>query len=110
MHLSGIVRVMSPSLKGVAQNLGCLVSGSTFIALGILGVAIHVWTIIIAYGVGGIGSAILAFILPVLAEFYWGFKVWVMVGTVLNLYCISLLVYLGMWISLVAHLLGVFKD
>ncbi|MGE5443743.1 MAG: hypothetical protein ACM3SR_03975 [Ignavibacteriales bacterium] len=101
---------MSPSLKRVAQNLGCLVSGSSFIALGILGVAIHVWTIIIAYGVSGLGSAILALIFPVLAELYWFFRVCVMTGTALNLYCISLLVYLGLWISLVAHLLGVFKD
>jgi hypothetical protein len=101
---------MSPSLKGIAENLGCLVSGSTFIVLAILGVAIHVWTIIIAYGVSGFWFAILAFIFPVLAELYWGFRVWIMAGTIINLYCISLLVYLGMWISLVAHLLGVFKD
>lgn len=110
MRLSGIVRGMSPSLKGVAQNLGCLVSGSTFLLLAILGVAMHVWTIVIAYGVSGFGSAILAFIFPVLAELYWGIRVCVMSGTVLNLYCISLLVYLAMWISLVSHLLGVFKD
>ncbi len=101
---------MSPSLKGVAQNLGCLVSGSSFMALGILGVAIHVWTIIIAYSVSGLVSAILALIFPVLAELYWFFRVCAMTGTVLNLYCISLLAYLGLWISLIAHLLGVFKD
>jgi hypothetical protein len=100
---------MSPSLKGVAQNLGCLVSGSSFIALGILAVAIHVWTIIIAYGVSGLESAILTLIFPILAEFYWSFRVCFITGTVLNLYFISLLVYLGLWISLIAHLLGVLK-
>lgn len=34
----------------------------------------HIWTVIIAFTVGGIFSGIISLILPFLAELYWMFK------------------------------------
>lgn len=52
---------------------------------------LHFWTSLVAYSGHGIGSAILAFFIPVIPDIYWGYKTMVEFG--LNLYSFALIVY-----------------
>lgn len=42
----------------------------------ILGVIVHLWTVIIAFSEGGFLAGILSFIFPVLSEIYWVISLW----------------------------------
>lgn len=42
----------------------------------ILGIIVHIWTVIIAFGVGGFLAGILSLIFPVLSEIYWVISLW----------------------------------
>jgi len=52
---------------------------------------LHFLTSLIAYSANGIGSAILAFFIPVIPDIYWGYKTFIEFG--LNLYSFALIFY-----------------
>jgi hypothetical protein len=52
---------------------------------------LHFWTAFVAYSAHGVGSAILAFFIPVLPDIYWGYKTITEFG--FNLYSSALIVY-----------------
>jgi hypothetical protein len=56
-----------------------------------VGIAIHVWTVIIAYDLTGRTAALITCFLPILAEIYWFIRVWRTSGTILNLYCMVIM-------------------
>ena len=72
--------------------------GLAYPILGILGLLIHIWTIIIAYASGGIFSAMISLVLPVLSQIFWGIKVWTATETFFNLYCLAIVGYVILWI------------
>ena len=49
----------------IKKGAGCFLAGSAYLILSILGIIIHVLTIVIAFLSGGIISAILSLIFPV---------------------------------------------
>lgn len=51
-----------------------------YIGLAPAGMAIHCWTVVIAYHASGVSSAILAFMIPVGAELFCVAKTWGMAG------------------------------
>ncbi|UCG89138.1 MAG: hypothetical protein JSW71_11610 [Gemmatimonadota bacterium] len=61
--------------------------------LGILGLVIHIWTIVIAYEISGLVGAAISFMLPVLAQIYWGIAAWQETGTIANPYCLAVIGY-----------------
>lgn len=91
--------------KDVRQGTGCLLMGLAYPVLGILGLIIHIWAIVIAFSSGGIIAAGLTLALPVLAEIYWGFVIWNATGTFQNLYCLAIA---GYAIAFIIGMVGVF--
>lgn len=80
----------------IRQYLGGGIMGIAYIAASILGLIIHVWTIVIAFSLSGLFAAILTLIFPVLAEFYWFFKIGSNFGYG-SIYCVSIMAYIGLF-------------
>jgi hypothetical protein len=91
-------------IKAGAAVLGCLLGGISRLALGGLGVCIHVFTVIIAYKISGLFAAIVSAGLPVLAQIYWVYKIWSTSGVFFNLYTIAIIAYLALWVIFIAAL------
>lgn len=68
-----------------------------------LALAIHAWTVAIAFGRTGFLAAFASLVLPVLAQAIWFVKVWIMKGTVLNPYCLAILLYAACWVVLIVR-------
>ncbi len=79
--------------RDVKQGTGCLLLGVAYPIIMLLGLIIHIWTVVIAYFSGGIVAVLISLMLPVLAELYWGYTIWSTTGTFFNLYCLALLAY-----------------
>jgi len=82
----------------VRKGAGCALAGIAYVAMGILGLVVHVWTILIAFAASGLIGAVITLILPVLAQIYWFIKIWGVAGNVLNWYCMAVLAYIGCWL------------
>ena len=80
---------------------GCVLVGLAYPVMILLGVVLHLWTIVIAFSRTGFGAALLTFIFPVLSELYWGRRVWNATGTLANAYCGALLAYGALWLTVV---------
>ena len=80
----------------VREYLGGGIIGLAWLAASILGLVIHVWTIVIAFSVSGLFAAVLTLVFPVLSEIFWFFKVGsnVSFGTT---YCVSIMAYVGLF-------------
>lgn len=61
--------------------------------LGIIGLLIHVWTIIIVFSIHGFVGAVIAFILPVVSEIYLMFVSYSASGVFLTTYNAAVLIY-----------------
>jgi len=72
--------------------------GVLFITMKILGVLIHLFTVLMANEVDGFIGAALAFIFPGVAEVFWFVRVWIITGTVFNPYSIGILAYVIVFI------------
>lgn len=49
----------------------------TAVAVGcLLNIALHVWTVVLAYQIKGFWPMVLTLVLPGLSEFYWAFTLW----------------------------------
>lgn len=66
--------------------------------LSVLGVIIHVWTIILAFKIKGFFAAFMTFFFPVLSQIYWFFKIGTKAGYTKNWFCIALMVYASVWV------------
>jgi len=96
-------------MKKFLLSIG-IASGSIFyIIIGILGLVIHLWTILLSWGSNGIVAAIIALSLPVISEIFWFFKSWNTTGSFFNTYTIAILVYVVLWVSTVI-ILGFFTN
>ena len=89
------------TLKGIRKGTGCAIAGIGYLALSILGLVIHIWTIIIAYSFAGILGAAISLMLPMLSQIFWGFKMWNYTGTIMNNYCMSLIGYVVAFIVVI---------
>lgn len=91
--------------KGFMYGGGCLFGGLTSIAIYCFGGLIYIGTVVIAFRVSGILSAILSAAFPVVSQIYWGIKLWSLSGIFFNFYNISLLIFVGL---LVVHFSSLF--
>jgi|SaaInlV_200m_DNA_5_1039737.scaffolds.fasta_scaffold10256_4 hypothetical protein len=73
------------------------VMGMAMLAASVLGLVIHVWTIMLAFSIKGLFAAVLTLIFPVLSELYWFFKVGSNVGYDAT-YCVSIMAYVGLFV------------
>lgn len=69
----------------------------------LLGPVIHIYTIVIAYYFGGKFPALVSLFFPAVAQIYWFIRVWMITGTVINLYCLAII---GFVIFLVVAMVG----
>lgn len=79
--------------KSILLVLANIIMGISGIVLWIGGVAIHVWTIIIAYMSGGIISAVVTAIMPIISQIYWVFRSINLSGVILNKYSFTVFSY-----------------
>jgi len=63
-----------------------------YISFSILGLIIHVWTIVIAYHISGLISACITVVFPVFAQIYWFIEVGRNVGFG-SIYCLAIITY-----------------
>jgi len=95
------------SVREIGKGFGCLSAGIIHLFLGAVGLIIHAWTVIIAYGVKGFFAAVITLACPVISEIYWGFHIWNRSGIFFNSYTIALFIYVGlgilMWISMFVY-------
>lgn len=77
------------------EGVGAGIMGLAWIAASILGLVIHVWTIVIAFMLSGLVGAVITLILPVLAQAYWFFKVGASLGFGTT-YCVAIMAYVGL--------------
>ncbi|WP_045213515.1 hypothetical protein [Desulfonatronovibrio magnus] len=66
------------------------------IAATVLGLIIHVWTIVIAFFVSGLLAAVITLIFPFLSQVYWFFRVGSNLGFDTN-YCVAIMAYVGLF-------------
>jgi hypothetical protein len=50
------------------------------VILWILSGLMHLWTVYIAYAIGGLFWGVVSFFFPVIAQVYWGFSAWSIEG------------------------------
>jgi len=98
----GVLDIERKKMKNIILKIGEILGGLMiflFYVLGAgLGTIIHIWTIVVAYNVSGIFAAMMTVWFPILAQIYWFIRIWSMVGTVINKYCLAILGYIGLWI------------
>jgi hypothetical protein len=80
----------------VRNYLGGGIMGLAGIVASILGLIIHVWTIVIAFIISGLFAAVITLAFPVLSEIYWFFKVGSNAGFGTT-YCVSIMAYVGLF-------------
>ena len=80
----------------IKENVGGGIMVLALIVASILGLIVHVLTIVIAFSVSGLFAAILTLIFPVLSEIYWFLKVGSNVGFGTT-YCVSIMAYVGLF-------------
>ena len=86
---------------GTRGRAGCVLVGLAYPVMTVLGLVLHLWTIVIAFSASGFGAALLTLIFPVFSELYWGRQIWKVTGTVLNEYCGALLAYAALWLVMI---------
>lgn len=91
--------------KGFMYGGGCLFGGLTSIAIYCFGGLIYFGTIVIAFRVSGILSAILSAAFPIVSQIYWGIKLWSLSGMFFNFYNIALLIFVGL---IIVHFVSLF--
>ena len=80
------------------EYVGCAIPGKADKVLSVLGVIIHVWTMILAFKIKGFYAAFMTFFFPVLSQIFWFFKIGAKVGYTKSWFCISLMVYAILWV------------
>ena len=80
------------------ENATAGVLGILFLIMNILGVLIHLFTVLMANEVDGFIMAAVTLVLPVVAELFWFVKVWIIRGEFLNPYTMGILVYVSGYI------------
>ena len=75
------------------------------VGLQVIGVGIHIWTLLIIYSIYGFFGAVVSFLMPVVSQIYLFIISWKISGTFLTQYNLVIIVYiLGfiVWYILVA--------
>jgi hypothetical protein len=84
--------------KNIFTGAGCAFGGLLYLIAGISGLAIHLWTVLIALGEKGFIAALITLVTPPFAEIFWGFYSWKYItGVFFNTYTASLIAYVVIW-------------
>ena len=80
-------------MKKILLNSGMASGGIFYFIIGLLGLAIHLWTIAISFFYGGLLLATIALSLPFISELFWYFKSWGITNTFFNTYTLTITAY-----------------
>lgn len=72
-------------MRKIFFNLGCVM----YVVVGIGGVLLYAWSIAISFALYGFLGAVIVLCTPVLSQFFFFFKFWVELHTILNTYSVS---------------------
>jgi len=98
-------------LREWVSILFCGISGFIFATVWFAGLALHVYTILVAFKFSGFLAAILSFIFPIIAQIYWFVATWVKTESLINPYTFYVLVYLGwLTVGIALSAIGVIMD
>lgn len=90
-------RRISPTRRFLMMIINLLAT-IAFIFIWLGGIAIYLWTVLMAFQLGGFLSAFLTFILPVIGQLFWAWKTITITGVFWNLYIVALVAYIGAWV------------
>jgi hypothetical protein len=99
-------------LKNVFIGAGAVMGVIFYLIIGITGLLIHLWTIIISLTESGIVGALATLVFPGLAEIYWAIVAWSMTGTFANTYTLTVVGYAALFVVLlcIAGIVGYFSS
>ena len=90
------------------KSIGCGLSYVLYLLLGIAGIVLHLYTVLLAFFEKGFLSALITFVFPIVSQLYW-IAYWIgKLGTFFNTYTYLVLGYGLAWL-IVIILLGVFS-
>lgn len=81
----------------IRETAGGGVMALAGLGASMLGLIIHVWTVVIAFSVAGMFAAVLTLIFPVLSQVFWFFKVGANMGFG-TMYCVAIMAYIGCFV------------
>lgn len=87
--------------KDLRTGVGCALLGTAQIGAAFLGMALHLWTVVIAFGAKGFLGGIVTLIFPLIAQVYWFISLWSVTGTIANPYCLAVIAYLLLWVVMI---------
>ncbi|MCK4602932.1 MAG: hypothetical protein KAU28_10730 [Phycisphaerae bacterium] len=77
------------------QKIGYVLLLSSLAGFSLSSIILHLWTVYFAYSLYGLLAAIVTFFIPFLSELFWFSRAWIGLGTLINVYCLSVFAYLG---------------
>lgn len=80
-------------LRKTLTGTGYAIGGIIYVIIWLAGIAIHLYTVLMAFSVKGFIAALFTLCLPVLAEVYWTFVSWQASGAFINMYSVIILAY-----------------
>ena len=66
----------SSDMSNLREGIGCAFTATAQLVMMFLGLAIYIWTIVVAFKMKGLGAAILSTLLPKISQIYWLIKIW----------------------------------
>jgi hypothetical protein len=85
-------------MGSLKENATAGALGILLIIMNILGVLIHLFTVLMANEVDGFIMAAVTLVTPVVAELFWFVRVWIIRGEFLNPYTMGILAYVSVYI------------
>jgi putative flippase GtrA len=86
---------MSKNLSNLIAIPMISIGGFLLTASWVAAIALHVYTMLVAFKFSGFISAVITFIFPYIAQAYWVWKTWDITGDFINPYSFYVFVYLG---------------
>jgi len=91
---------------GIIKNIGFGLSGVLYLLLGIAGVVLHLYTVLLAFLERGFLAALITFVFPIGSQIYWVAYWSGRLGTFFNTYTYLVLGYGLAWLIVIV-LLGI---
>jgi hypothetical protein len=88
---------MGRRVRAVRNAIAFLFLGLAYVVVAIgwlAGIALHLYTILLAYSISGLPAAALSLVFPILSQLYWIYKTWALSGNLINGYSFYVLCFL----------------
>jgi|TARA_E500000318_G_scaffold49175_1_gene46236 hypothetical protein len=87
-------------IRDIVSGIGLFIAGISMLVIQVLGLFLHLYTIILAYGIGGLFAAFISFIAPFFSQLYWIYYFKKLEGLWINSFSFIVLLYVGLVIVL----------